>query len=230
MFSIMIVVFVLGYICIALEHPLKINKAAFALLLGVLLWTLFAFINPLALPAGSEYPQDSGTPFLTWLTHTALIEHLGEIAEILFFLLGAMTIVELVDTHGCFGIITSRIKTTKKVPLMWIIALVTFFMSSVLDNLTTTIVMIALIRKLIDNQKDRWLFGSIIVIAANSGGAWSPIGDVTTIMLWIACKVSTLQIMQGIILPSLVSLLLPLIVLSFTMKGTVSRPQKDVNK
>jgi Na+/H+ antiporter NhaD/arsenite permease-like protein len=226
----MIIVFVLGYVCIALEHPLKINKAAFALLLGVILWTLFAFINPLALPVGSEYPQDSGTPFLTWLTHTALIEHLGEIAEILFFLLGAMTIVELVDTHGGFGIITKHIKTTKKVPLLWIIAFVTFFMSSVLDNLTTTIVMIALIRKLIDNQKDRWFFGSMIVIAANSGGAWSPIGDVTTIMLWIAGKVSTLQIMQGIILPSLASLLLPLIVLSFMIKGTVSRPSKDENR
>jgi Na+/H+ antiporter NhaD/arsenite permease-like protein len=223
----MIIVFVLGYICIALEHPLKVNKAAFALLLGVLLWTLFAFINPLALPAGSEYPQGSDTPFLTWLTHIALIEHLGEIAEILFFLLGAMTIVELVDTHGGFGIITSKIKTTKKIPLLWIIAFVTFVMSSVLDNLTTSIVMVALIRKLISEQKDRWMFGSMIIIAANAGGAWSPIGDVTTIMLWIGGKVSTLQIMHGLILPSLASLLLPLIMLSFTMKGTVERPEKD---
>ncbi|MDR1739232.1 MAG: sodium:proton antiporter NhaD [Bacteroidales bacterium] len=231
MFELMIVVFVLGYICIALEHPLQVNKAAFALLLGVILWTLFAFFPTAQLPEVSEYfkaPAD--TPFLTWLTHTSLIEHLGEIAEILFFLLGAMTIVELIDTHGGFGIITSRIKTTKKVPLLWIIGIVTFVMSAVLDNLTTSIVMVALIRKLISNQKDRWMFGSMIVIAANAGGAWSPIGDVTTIMLWIAGKVSTFAIMKALILPSIISLVVPLTILSFMMKGNVERPIKDENR
>ncbi|MDR1974819.1 MAG: sodium:proton antiporter NhaD [Bacteroidales bacterium] len=234
MFYIMIAVFVLGYVCIALEHPLRVNKAAFALLLGVTLWTLFACINPASLPSYSDAAEylraNPDSSFLGWLTHNALIKHLGEIAEILFFLLGAMTIVELVDTHGGFGIITSRIRATKKVPLLWLVSVITFVMSAVLDNLTTSIVMIALMRKLIDNKQDRWMFGGMIIIAANSGGAWSPIGDITTIMLWIAGKVSTLNIISGVILPSLVSLIVPLVILSFMMKGSVERPRKEDNQ
>jgi Na+/H+ antiporter NhaD/arsenite permease-like protein len=234
MFYGMIVVFVVGYLAIAFEHPLRINKAATALLLGVIMWTLFAFCDPNALPAYSPVkayletnPESS---FIEWLTHTALIHHLGEVAEILFFLLGAMTIVEIIDSHGGFGIITSKIHTTRKIPLLWIISIITFFMSSVLDNLTTSIVIVALLRKLIADQKDRWLFGGMVIIAANSGGAWSPIGDVTTIMLWIANKISALNIIKIVFIPSMVSTVVPLVILSLTMKGEVSRPVKDANR
>lgn len=227
----MIAVFVAGYMMIALEHPLRVNKAASALLLGVIMWTLFALGNPLALPdyspARAYLEANPGSTFISWVTHVALIHHLGEIAEILFFLLGAMTIVELVDNHGGFGIITSRIKTTRKAPLLWIISIITFFMSAVLDNLTTSIVMVALLRKLIDSRRDRWIFGGMVIIAANAGGAWSPIGDVTTIMLWVGNKVSAAEIIHALFLPSIVSLAIPLVMLSLTMKGSVSRPEKD---
>jgi Na+/H+ antiporter NhaD/arsenite permease-like protein len=231
MFYVMIAVFAAGYMMIALEHPLRVNKAASALLLGVIMWTLFALCNPLALPeyspAQSYLAANPGSTFISWLTHVALIHHLGEIAEILFFLLGAMTIVELIDNHGGFGIITSRIKTTRKASLLWIISVISFFMSAALDNLTTSIVMVALLRKLIGNQRDRWIFGGMVIIAANSGGAWSPIGDVTTIMLWIGNKISALNIIRAIFLPSIVSLIVPLVILSLTMKGKVARPEKD---
>jgi Na+/H+ antiporter NhaD/arsenite permease-like protein len=231
MFYVMIAVFVLGYVMIALEHPLRVNKSASALLLGVIMWTLFALCNPLALPeyspARAYLEANAGSSFTEWVTHVALVHHLGEIAEILFFLLGAMTIVELVDCHGGFGIITDRIKATRKVSLLWVISIITFFMSAVLDNLTTAIVMVALLRKLIADRKDRWIFGGMIIIAANAGGAWSPIGDVTTIMLWIGGKISALSIMQADFLPSLFSLIVPLGILSFTVKGEVARPEKD---
>lgn len=234
MFYVMIIVFVLGYIAIAMEHPLKINKSATALLLGTVMWTLYALGAPESMPSYETFQAylvdhpDAG--YMEWLTHGPLLEHLGETSEILFFLIGAMTIVELVDAHGGFGIITSRIKTTKKVNLLWIIGIITFFMSAVLDNLTTAIVMIALLRKLIDDRKDRWFYAGIVIIAANAGGAWSPIGDVTTIMLWIANKISAVNIIQTTLLASLASLLVPLIILSFTMKGNVSRPEKDENR
>jgi Na+/H+ antiporter NhaD/arsenite permease-like protein len=160
-----------------------------------------------------------------------LIENLGEVGEILFFLMGAMTIVEIVDIHGGFGLITDKIKETNKVKLLWIISFLTFFMSAVLDNLTTAIVMIALLRKLIDDKHDRWFFAGMVILAANAGGAFSPIGDVTTIMLWIAGKISAGTIIQYTFLPSIVSILVPLAVLSFTIKGNVTRPQlKDGNK
>lgn len=231
MFYVMIVVFVLGYLAIALEHPLRINKAAIALSLGVIMWTLLAICTPNTMPAYQDFQayllSHSDKSFVDWLTHVPLLHHLGEVAEILFYLLGAMTIVEIIDAHGGFGLITSRIKTTKKRTLLWIISLITFFMSAVLDNLTTSIVMVALLRKLIDNPKDRWLFGGMVIVAANAGGAWSPIGDVTTIMLWIAGKVSAVNIVKMLFIPSLVSLLLPLVILSFSMKGNVERPEKD---
>jgi len=204
MFTLMIVVFVIGYACIALEHPIGINKSATALLLGTLMWVL-----------GVNYMPEA---------HNSLVEHLGEVAEILFFLMGAMTIVEIVDVHEGFRIITDRISTTKKSTLMWVISLITFFMSAVLDNLTTSIVMVALLRKLIDNRQDRWMFASMVILAANAGGAWSPIGDVTTIMLWIAGKFSSEHIIAVTIVSSIVSLIVPLAVLSFMMKGNVSRP------
>jgi Na+/H+ antiporter NhaD/arsenite permease-like protein len=203
----MIVVFVIGYVCIALEHPIHINKTATALLLSTILWICMSRIIP-----------DHA------LLSKELIENLGEVAEILFFLMGAMTIVEIVDIHGGFGLITDKIKQTDKVKLLWIISFLTFFMSAVLDNLTTAIVMIALLRKLIDDKHDRWFFAGMVILAANAGGAFSPIGDVTTIMLWIGGKISAGSIIANTFLPSAVSILVPLAILSFTLKGSVERP------
>ena len=174
MYTLMIALFVLGYAAIAFEHTIKIDKAASALITGVVLWAVYVL-------SGADIHD----------TEHHLLEHLSEIASILFFLLGAMTIVEVVDAHEGFSVITDRIRTNKPVVLLWILAWLTFFMSAILDNLTTSIVMVSLIRKLIKDQNMRWLFGGVIVIAANSGGAWSPIGDVTTTMLWIGGFVST---------------------------------------
>lgn len=212
MFTIMIVVFVIGYACIALEHPLGINKTATALLLGTLMWVFLTYMEP---------------P-IAYIDHH-LLEHLGETAEILFFLLGAMTIVEIVDTHGGFSMITDKINTRKKSTLLWIISILTFFMSAVLDNLTTSIVMVALLRKLIADKHDRWFYAGMVILAANAGGAWSPIGDVTTIMLWVAGKISAGNIIAMAFLPSLLSMLVPLLILSFTMKGNVNRPEASNN-
>lgn len=227
-FILMIVLFVIGYIFIALEHPLKINKSATALVLGVGLWVCFV-IGGEDILVNNDVLRDyvithPGSRFIDWLVHSQLIEQLGEISQILFFLIGAMTIVEMVDTHGGFRIITDKIKTTKKVKLLWLISFVAFFMSAVLDNLTTSIVMVALLRKLIADKKDRWFYASLVIIAANSGGAWSPIGDVTTIMLWIAGKVTAVNIIEMTFISSIVSLIVPLIVLSFILKGHVERP------
>lgn len=215
-FQLMIVVFVLGYLCIALEHPLKIDKAASALLIGVLTWTIFILYSGVS----------SGEVLLS------LNENLAETAQTLFFLFAAMTIVEIVDRHNGFKIITDRIKATNKVKLLWILSFLTFFMSAVLDNLTTTIVLLSLLRKLIDDQKTRWTYASMIVIAANAGGAWSPIGDVTTIMLWIGGQISASNIILAIFIPSLVSMIVPLLILSFTMRGqSIEKPaiEADTN-
>jgi Na+/H+ antiporter NhaD/arsenite permease-like protein len=231
MFILMIAVFVIGYACIALEHPLHVNKSATALLLGTLMWVLFALGDPASFPAYTTFQEyflhHPDATFLSWLTHVPLIEHLGEVSEILFFLMGAMTIVEIVDMHEGFGIITDKIKATKKTTLLWLISVLTFFMSAVLDNLTTSIVMVALLRKLISDKKDRWFFAGMIILAANAGGAWSPIGDVTTIMLWIGGQVSATNIILNTFLPSLVSIVVPLVILSFTIKGNVSRPKTN---
>lgn len=228
MFYLMIVVFILGYAAIALEHPLKINKSATALLLAVLMWVLFIFsgeqilVNPDSFHKYMEGFAHGNFP--GWVSHSELVKHLGEISEILFFLLGAMTIVELIDSHEGFRIITDRIKTTNRTKLLWILSIITFFMSAVLDNLTTAIVMVALLRKLIADKKDRWFFAGMVIIAANSGGAWSPIGDVTTIMLWIGGHITTWNIMARTFIPSLISMIIPLIFLSLLMKGSVVRP------
>jgi len=203
----MIIVFVVGYAAIALEHPIKIDKAASALITGVLVWTLFVFTG-----ADSHFIEEE------------LLHHLSEISSILFFLLGAMTIVELIDAHEGFAIITDKITTTKKVKLLWIISVLTFFFSAALDNLTTSIVMISLLRKLIDDKYDRWFFAGIVVVAANAGGAWSPIGDVTTTMLWIGGQLTTATIISTLFIPSLVAMVVPLLVLTFTLKGNVERP------
>jgi Na+/H+ antiporter NhaD/arsenite permease-like protein len=207
-----ITIFILGYAAIAAEHSIKINKAAIALVTGVICWTLYALYSP-----DKQLVTES-------LTH-----HLGELAGILFFLLGAMTIVELIDAHDGFDLITTRLRQTSKIGLLWTIAFITFFLSAVLDNLTTTIVIVSLLRKLINDDKDRLFFAGIVVVAANAGGAWSPIGDVTTTMLWIGGQVTSLNIIIKLILPSLVCLVVPLVFLSFRLKGRVERPVSEVS-
>ncbi|MCB0477670.1 MAG: sodium:proton antiporter NhaD [Crocinitomicaceae bacterium] len=172
-----------------------------------------------------DIPAEETPHFVHEYVEHGLMHHLYEIASILFFLLGAMTIVELVDAHEGFSVITDRIKTTNKVKLLWVIAILTFFFSAALDNLTTSIVMISLLRKLIKDQTTRWFFAGFVIIAANAGGAWSPIGDVTTTMLWIKGQLpDTVTIVQDLFLPSLISVLVPLIIISFTMKGEAERP------
>jgi Na+/H+ antiporter NhaD/arsenite permease-like protein len=191
------IIFVLSYLAIALEHPLKISKSASALMGAGWLWTIYA------LASGDINQVDAD-----------LNRSLMGTAQIVFFLMGAMTIVEVVDAHEGFQAITSRIKTTRLSSLMWMVGFVTFFLSSILDNLTTTIVMISLMKKLLDKREDRIFFAGIIVIAANAGGAWTPIGDVTTTMLWIGGQITTLAIMKSVFLASMVSLLVPLAVTS----------------
>lgn len=204
---IIIIVFVIGYALITIEHFIQINKAATALITGVICWTIYIL----------------SSPDKNMVSHE-LTEHLGELSGILFFLLGAMTIVELIDAHNGFDLITERIVQTDKRKLLWIIAGITFFLSPVLDNLTTSIVVITLIRKIIKDPEERLFFAGIVIIAANAGGAWSPIGDVTTTMLWIGGQITATNIVLKLILPSLVCLLVPLMILSFKQKGVVSRP------
>lgn len=206
------VLFVLGYAAIVLEHSLRINKAASALVTAVLCWAAFAL--------ASEDKE--------WVAEN-LTGHLGEVAGILFFLLGAMVIVELIDAHDGFEIITDRIRSTNKRKLVWVIGLLAFFLSAVLDNLTTTIVMISLLRKVVPSHRDRLLLAGLVVIAANAGGAWSPIGDVTTTMLWIGGQISAGNIILKTFLPSLVSFLLPAFFISMRMKGKMEEmPRKPL--
>ena len=232
MYILMVVVFILGYLAIALEHPINVDKAASALLIGAITWTIFALGAETILegsPLLAEYLHEyallndgASTDALHYVTHE-LGHHLKDIAEILFFLLGAMTIVELIDAHEGFALITDRINTTSKVKLLWILCLLTFFLSAALDNLTTSIVMSALLKKLVKRKEDLFMYAGMIIISANAGGAWSPIGDVTTIMLWIGGQVTAANIVAKLIVPSLVALVVPLIILSFTMKGEVER-------
>jgi Na+/H+ antiporter NhaD/arsenite permease-like protein len=212
MLTALIIIFVIAYTAIALEHPIRIHKTASALIGAGLLWTVYAVMS------GDFH-----------LVGEQLNESLASTAQIVFFLMGAMTIVEVVDAHNGFEVITSRIKTTKLSSLMWLVVFVTFFLSAVLDNLTTTIVMISLMKKLLDKQDDRLFFAGMIVIAANAGGAWTPIGDVTTTMLWIGGQITTLAIMEGVFLASMVNLIVPLLVVSWMLKGreVVPPPQAD---
>jgi Na+/H+ antiporter NhaD/arsenite permease-like protein len=229
-------VFIIGYIAIATEHSIKIDKAASALLTGVLCWSILV-VGAHAVPDHLLGYFDQLKSFLkvtegTDLTMTEffdhrLLHHLQEIAGILLFLMGAMTIVEIVDAHEGFKVITDRINSRNKVKLLWTLGLITFFLSAALDNLTTAIVMVSLSRKLIADQKTRWFFGGMIVIAANAGGAWSPIGDVTTTMLWIGKQITSGSIIKEIFLVSLVNLVLPLTVLSFVLKGNIERPKES---
>lgn len=234
--SVILFVFVIGYLLIALEHPVKINKTATALVTGVLCWTLFVVSEPGQQLLTSESYLNaiekiksevaggallSATELHTEYVSESLEHHLAEIAQILFFLMGAMTIVELIDAHHGFRFITNMIKTRNPVRLLWIVCVVTFFLSAVLDNLTTTIVMISLIRKLIPNKETRLFFAGMIIVSANAGGAWSPIGDVTTTMLWIGGQISAGKIIVSLILPSIVCMVVPLIYLSLTMKSEI---------
>jgi Na+/H+ antiporter NhaD/arsenite permease-like protein len=202
-----LIIFLAGYLLITLEHSIGINKAAIALLTGVLCWTVYLF-NTVDRAAVSEQ----------------LMSHLGETSGILFFLIGAMTIVQLIDAHDGFYIIARAIKTTDKRRLLWIVSFLTFFLSAILDNLTTTIVMISLLRTLIGDKNDRWLFSGMVIIAANAGGSWSPIGDVTTTMLWIGGQISAKNIVLKLLLPGLTCLLLPLLIVTFRMKGKIEYP------
>ncbi|MFT4754228.1 MAG: Na+/H+ antiporter NhaD/arsenite permease-like protein [Salibacteraceae bacterium] len=255
MYTLMIIIFVIGYLAIALEHNIHIDKGASALVTGVLVWTVFVFGAESIL--GLDYTwsltemyshsgdflksfgnfisghqseimasQDDMAAVTNHFIGYELSHHVIDIAEILFFLLGAMTIVEVIDAHDGFAVITDKIKTLKKVKLLWILSLLTFFFSAALDNLTTAIVMSALLKKLIKDKSDLWLFAGVVIIAANAGGAWSPIGDVTTIMLWIGGNITASHIITGIFLPSMIALLVPLAILSFTLKGEIQRPEK----
>jgi Na+/H+ antiporter NhaD/arsenite permease-like protein len=227
-------VFILGYLAIAFEHSLKVNKTASALLTGVACWTLFILASPMESVMNSTHMAQyvssvhakAGDAIVTLGENevfrayvvSELSDHLANISEILFFLMGAMTIVELIDAHQGFRIITDRIRTKDSRRLMWIVCWITFFLSAILDNLTTSIVMVSLIRKLIPDQKVRIFFAGLIIIAANAGGAWTPIGDVTTTMLWIGGQITALNIMKTLLIPSLMCMLGPLLFLTFTLK------------
>ena len=199
---ILIAIFIFGYLLIAFEQPLKLNKAAAALLTGVVCWTIYILQSPSSATVSKQ-----------------LFEHLGEIASLLFFLLGAMTIVELIDSHSGFDIIRQKITTTSKQRLLVIVTVITFLLSSLLDNLTTAIVMTSLCAKILSDKEDRLWFAGMIVIAANAGGAWSPLGDVTTTMLWIGGQITALNIIRELFLPSLVACGLPLLIMSRRFKG-----------
>lgn len=230
MHILILVVFVVGYLAIALEHKIHINKAASALFIGAVCWALYvldvgAFLSPDTIPDWFRLEAESEGVKQIPLHFAIEAQHLhqtGEIAGILFFLMGAMTIVELVDSHESFALITDRIRTTNKRTLLWIVAILTFFMSAVLDNLTTTIVMVSLLKKLVHDRDDRLRFVGLVVIAANAGGAWTVIGDVTTTMLWIQHKIGTVEVMQELFWGSLVCMLVPLIGFSFVMPGKLA--------
>jgi Na+/H+ antiporter NhaD/arsenite permease-like protein len=204
MITILIIIFTLGYLAITLEHTIKINKSATALMTAVLCWTLI-----ISNASNKEI-------IIEQLSH-----HLSSISEIVFFLLGAMTIVEIIDAHDGFQNITERIKTNHKTKLIWLISVITFFLSAVLDNLTSTIVMMSILNKLIEDKKTKWLLLGLVIISSNAGGAFSPIGDVTTTMLWIGGQISPLNIMKQTFLASLVCMVVPTLIINYIIKGKI---------
>ena len=204
MITILIIIFTLGYLAITLEHTIKINKSATALMTAVLCWTLI-----ISNASNKEL-------IIEQLSH-----HLSSISEIVFFLLGAMTIVEIIDAHDGFQNITERIKTNNKTKLIWLISVITFFLSAVLDNLTSTIVMMSILNKLIEDKKTKWLLLGLVIISSNAGGAFSPIGDVTTTMLWIGGQISPLNIMKQTFLASLVCMVVPTLMINYMIKGKI---------
>jgi len=210
----LIAIFVLGYLAIAFEHKLHINKTAPALIIASIMWGVWAL-----------FESDK-----IGIINSELSHELASVSQILFFLLGAMTIVEIIDAHQGFKIITNRIKTKDAKKLLWIIAFISFFLSALLDNLTTAIVMVSLLRKLVHDKEQRMFFAGIVIIAANAGGAWSPIGDVTTTMLWIGGQISSVNIIKTLIIPSIICLLVPLIIVGFKLKGEVKRDNYDYDK
>lgn len=210
-----VIAFVIGYACIAMEAVTKVNKAAVALLMFVVCWTLF-MISP------SDYINIASSDTLATDVGSVIEHHLGTTATTLFFLMGAMTIVEVVDQNGGFNFVRDSLQTTSKRSLLWRIAFMTFFLSAVLDNLTTSIVMIMVLRKLVKEQSDRIIYASLVIIAANSGGAFSPIGDVTTIMLWNVNLITAANVIKELLLPSLASLIIPTLILQFTLKGELA--------
>ena len=206
----MIILFALGYMCIALEHRIKIDKSATALAMFAVIWSVYALASDDA---------DTGSK---------LLEHLGSTCETLVFLIGAMTIVDLIDRNGGFSIITDHITSRNKITLLWTLAFITFFMSAVLDNMTTTIIMIMMLRKLVPTLRDRWIYAGVIIIAANTGGAWSPIGDVTTIMLWMRGNVTAGSLILYLMVPCLVSMVIPVVMAMRKLRGgTLMLPQVD---
>ena len=243
----MLIIFIVGYAFIAFEHNIKIDKAASALITGSLCWAIFAlglfeidinsnnFENFLKYFQSKEinYTSDFINQNIGYVKKKFVLyelsHHLSEIGQILFFLLGAMTIVEVVDCHQGFSVITDRIKTNNKVKLMWILCILSFIFSATLDNLTTAIVMSALLTKIINDKEDLWLFAGMVIISANAGGAWSPIGDVTTIMLWIGGQVTAINIITSLIIPSIICMIVPLLYLTFKLKGNIKRP-KQINE
>ncbi len=244
MLTAIIVVFVLGYLAIVFEHQIHVNKAASAILTGVLCWSIYAIgheqlapqaefekwerVHQMSLdydaPTKAQENKLTSTPShvpakLEFITEYQLPRGFVEIAGILFFLMGAMTIVELVDAHEGFSLVTQQVGARNKVTLLWIVGWVTFFMSSVLDNLTTTIVMVSLLRKLIADRETRLMYTGMAVIAANAGGAWTAIGDVTTTMLWVKNKIGAVEVMRDLFFASFTCLLVPLLIASSWMKG-----------
>ena len=213
-----VIVFIVGYLCIALESVTKVNKAAIALLMCVGCWTL------LMLAPGSFYPDIPADGVMHKIAEV-IEHHLGDAAGTLFFLMGAMTIVEIVDSNGGFNFVRDVMKTRSKRKLMWRMAFMTFFLSAILDNLTTSIVMIMVLRKLVQERKDRMIYAALVIIAANSGGAFSPIGDVTTIMLWIKGVITTQGVITEIFIPSLISMLVPAFILQYQLKGKFDKSQ-----
>lgn len=219
-----IAIFFIGYFCITTEHQIRVDKTISALAMAVICWTILKVfnidvmevVNGVLVPANSS---DNSTAIDLALQH-----HLAETAEILFFLIGAMTIVEVIDMHRGFEIIKRVIRTQSKVKLLWIIGVIAFFLSAIIDNLTTTIILITILRKLIPDQKERIWYASMIVIAANAGGAWSPIGDVTTTMLWVKNKVSAAKLVEYVFIPAIVCLAVPLLIASFlpVFKGNLA--------
>ena len=226
--TVMIVaLFVIGYLCIALESVTKINKAAIALLMCVFCWTLL-MLSPSTFYPGVEAPE------VVHKVAEVIEHHLGDAGGTLFFLMGAMTIVEIVDSNGGFNFVRDTMKTRSKRKLMWRMVFMTFFLSAILDNLTTSIVMIMVLRKLVQSRGDRLIYAALVVIAANSGGAFSPIGDVTTIMLWIKGVITTQGVITEIFIPSLVSMLVPAFILQYQLKGKFDKennlPKADVTQ
>ena len=216
-----VVVFIIGYLCIAIESVTKVNKAAVALLMFVFCWTLF-MLDP-----NMYMPGFAGQDLINQVSHV-IEKHLGSTSTTLFFLMGAMTIVEVVDQNGGFNFVRNVMKTKSKRALLWRIAFMTFFLSAILDNLTTSIVMIMILRKLVHSHEDRLIYASLVIIAANAGGAFSPIGDVTTIMLWNKGVITALGVMEEIFLPSVVAMVVPAFIMQYSLKGDLEMAEVNM--